>query len=301
MTKESYFLARLVIGSRDEIEIEKSEYDNLLRARRVLSEFTSLDEKFFAICENYRDIEEFIFKSALEDAVFGKGSVPDLYGVGAQFGRRIGSFLSSVRLFFDVIGTHVYEISHDIKLKDGAKIKKSKCYDDNFNYRVMEEIRNHSQHRAFPVHLTTFSRKRDGELDDILFSLDFYLDIYQLFDDKFKKSVRNELEALPGKFNLKRGVRSYFEEICKIHKEVKAELDPFQLNAVNAIEDARLKWSSVFEDNFFTGVAACLLKDGKLVKEFKKIYISRQLDEYREHLHKRTQNIKSIVNYRYDM
>jgi len=290
-----YYLFRLAIGHDENIEIEESDYISLSKSREVLFEITSLEEKFFAICEHYREIEEFIFKSSLTNMVFGLNSVPEIHSIGAQFGRLTGSFLSSVRLYQDALLSHISAISENTVPQSDMKAHLSEEYDSHLAYRVMEAIRNHAQHRAFPVHSTKFGGKWNKEFTEMSFYSEFFFEVSRIEDDpKFKKSIKTELMDIAGNFDLKLGVRNYFGCICRIHRQAQDLVKPFQEKAVQAFTEARTKWASAHSDNEFLAVAACKLHDGILVDGYKKVHISPQIEEYRESLSKKTRHMQNM-------
>ncbi|MDI7920712.1 hypothetical protein [Ferirhizobium litorale] len=289
-----FYILRLALGHNAEIAISHEEYSALKKSRAILREISSLEEKFFSVCEHYQEVEEYIFSSTLRHMIFTFERAADIHSIGAGFGRRTASFLSSVRLYQDTLITHIGEISESTIPKQAISRRLSKEYDDNLAYRVMEALRNHSQHRAFPVHSSKYNRKWNENRTEMTFSSMFYFEVSRIEGDKkFKKGVKDELASLDIAFDLKDGVRRYFASICRIHSAAREEFEKFRAAAVNCVTAAQEKWASAHDDDF-TGVAACAVRNGVLVKGHKVVYIGPEQDEYRVSLEKRTRGILNM-------
>ncbi|MDO8877514.1 MAG: hypothetical protein Q8M24_03320 [Pseudolabrys sp.] len=218
MEKSRYLICRLALNAPEELPITKSQYESLLTSRNCLTELASLEEKFFAVSESYREVEKVIFDITINDLLYSSVQVPEIYASGALFGRQVASFMSVVRLYLDTIATHAREITCD-KI-DAAAIKAllSERYDHSFYYRVMEAIRNHAQHRAFPVHSASYGGGWDKERTENTYRAESFFEANRVIDDnKFKPKIRKEIEMAGGKVDLKACVRQYFSDLCEIH------------------------------------------------------------------------------------
>jgi hypothetical protein len=175
------------------------------------------------------------------------------------------------------------------------KVKLSEEYDGQLSYRVMEAIRNHAQHRAFPVHSTRFGATWDKDRTELLFYSEFFFEVSLIEDDpKFKKSIKKELIEIGEKFDLKLGVRNYFGSICRIHKHAQELVKKFKVEADEDLTAARKKWTEKHSDLEFLAVAACKLHEGILVDGYKKVYLNPQMEEYRESLEKKTSHMQNM-------
>jgi len=290
-----FVICRLAIGHPETIEITEAAYNDVSRSRSILSDVTSMEEKFFAICEHYREVEQFVLSNSLNNMIFRPSSAANVRIIGAQFGRLTSSFLSSVRLYGDSVYTHLRDISGGKILKDDVVAKFSEEYDQSLSYRVLEAIRNHAQHRAFPVHSAKYNSKWTNEFSQINFTSDFYFEIEKVANDKkFKKTVKDELILIDAPFDLKKGVREYFASICRIHEELRSMIAAYRADSIACLEKTRKIWSQLIGKEDYALVAACNMSNGILNKNFKKVYIDSQLDEYRQELERKTSGLANM-------
>jgi hypothetical protein len=290
-----YALIRLAIGSQESIDITQADFDELAKARNALSEVMSFEEKFFAICENYRSLEEFVLSTSLSDMIFRRTEVPEIHSIGATFSRLTLALLASVRLYFDSLTTHSAKLSDGAVSAETVKSILAAKYDSSQPFRFMEAIRNYAQHRAFPVHTTTLNSRLSDDLSIASYSTNFYFEIALIStDDKFKKSIRNELESLGKPIDLKDCIRSYFSSVCEIHDDVRTIYERHQAVYEAVIEKWQQAWASSFPTVSLLGVAACQLTDGLRQKDDPKVHISPQIDAYRKFLRGRTMHLKNM-------
>lgn len=297
--KHGYVIAHLALGGHQSIDTTKEQYEGLLSADVTRTRVTSLEEKLFAICEHYREIEEFIFSATLNHMIYGFTDVPKIHSVSTQFARLMGSFLSAVRLYLDSVVTDTKALTNGDVDKSEVKAIISSMYDSSFCYRVMEAIRNHSQHRAFPVHSASYPNNWDKGFTTMSCGSEFYFETSEVNDDKqFNKAVKKEIEEHGGKVDLKLCVRTYFGCICDIHAGIRILIKPYREAALGKFSQARKSWNSAFDDNKFSAVAACRFEGGLLDKEFKKVHLDTQIDEYRESLELRTAHLQNMSKRR---
>jgi hypothetical protein len=91
----------------------------------------------------------------------------------------------------------------------------------------MEALRNHVQHRGFPIHGCHYNAKQIGDISrgQRLYTLTPYIDLKKLEDDgKFKSSVREEMKNLGDKIDIKPLVRGYIASIGNIQDKVREVL-----------------------------------------------------------------------------
>jgi hypothetical protein len=291
---QSFVLTRFALGKHETILLTKEQYDQIALSRETISEITVFEEKFFAICELFREIEKFTFETSLRNMVYLAPSTNDFYLARAIFGSKLASLLSAVRLYNESIFFHAEMISNGVLTKEDIKAVSSTRYDNSFPYRMMEALRNYSQHSSLPVHSSRFGGSWDNEMKWLTFSTDFYLDVDELIGDKkFKSEIKNEFEAAGGKFDLKNGARSYFSSVCEMHTEFRSRFNPFLVKSDSVMKHWQDEWLKVDKDNSLVGVVACALIGELIDKKLEKVFIKTHTDEYRDTLEKRT---GAIVN-----
>lgn len=156
--------------------------------------------------------------------------------------RRILNLLSASRLYLDQSKHHLRSIygsdsSQELLLKE----EKSKQYDKLLGYRMMEALRNHVQHRGYPIHSITYSSKKVG--DYVLHTVIPQVQLQVLLDDKkFKRSVLSEMKDLGEKININRYIREFMEGLATIQSKVRDILAEDLINWETLLNDIEIKF-----------------------------------------------------------
>ena len=217
------------IGFSDSVPISEAEFDAIRAAKQRLMFGVGIEEKIDLVLENYAELERSLIDMALEHSIF-PGKINALLDGGTHLvNRRIANFLTTARLYLD-------QLAHDLskihgKASDTYKnFKKSTNveYDSVLGYRVMEELRNHVQHRSLPTHGISFPMTRDESTDpaQLRFGVVPSVDVAELADDPdFKNAVLKQLAACADKngfCNLIPFIREYAESLGRIHEQVRS-------------------------------------------------------------------------------
>ena len=136
--------------------------------------------------------------------------------------RRLLNLLSSTRGYIDQMS----RIAGNLEAKTskstiGIKTKFSERYDLSLGYRVMEALRNYTQHCGLPIDFLTYHSKRVAGNDRT--QLRFYVAIHAsrselAKDGKFKKKVLKELESHGDSIDLKLMLRDYVADLAVVHE-----------------------------------------------------------------------------------
>jgi hypothetical protein len=148
--------------------------------------------------------------------------------------RRIVNLLSACRMYLDQCAHHINNIYG--KNSDNANLlkqEKASQYDQYFGYRVMEALRNYTQHRGYPIHSMSFSREwldfhNEGN-SRLLYTVIPLISVSELVDDGgFKQTVLNEMLSIKNKdgIDIRPLIREYIEGIGKIHEKVRESIRP---------------------------------------------------------------------------
>lgn len=237
-----------------------------------------------------------IFDITINDLLYSNPPVPELHSSGALFGRQVGSFTSVVRLYLDTIKTHAREITGG-KL-DEAEVQAvlSERYDRSFYYRAMVAIRNHAQHRAFPVHSASYGGSWNADRTENTYRADFFFDVKKIkHDSKFKAATAEEIEAVGGKIDLEACVRHYFADLCDIHAELRKLFAPSKVDAEANITFWRDRWRKESGSAALTGVGAFKFNAEGLDGDADRAYIDPQVDEYRLSLEAKTAGLTNMA------
>jgi hypothetical protein len=217
-----YRLRRPVTVGRQFREISKDDFNEWRSTQKKLLAVFNIEVTFDLLIENYAEFERDLLSLGLRIALFGERGEPlETY---REVNRRVANLLSSARLYLDQIPQELNTI-HGKKSKQADSFKEctSRQYDSSLAYRVMEALRNHSQHFGFPVHAAAHSLAWENTNADsrLRAGLDLFVSVQNVKENrKFNKKVLDELAAVAekGHVNLTRLVREYVEKLCEVHK-----------------------------------------------------------------------------------
>jgi len=263
MTAEGkYCLAQNIISSDAEMEIDESDYEEIRTCVKIINKEREILELFSYVCNTYKEMEIYTFKMSLDALVsgfmYGRDKVPNDMCV---FSQLVSNYLSSVRMYLDTLPPFVEFLSSKSLDKESVGKIKSKYYDQSYAYRVMEALRNYTQHRGFIVQKSSTRAKWDDSWEKLAYSVRFTLhadDVKE--DEKFKKSVLQEIEKNGGEIDLNVISREYFDCLCKITKDIRGITTKIVDSKILTINDYVSKWES--NNTETTGLVACKIKDG---------------------------------------
>jgi hypothetical protein len=221
-------LEQRIINPHAEVDITDAEFNALKASRKVLSDALGFEQRYELLLGNYLEFEVGATRLSLE-AVSGMDYRTYLPGAKA--------LLEGNRLLMNVMTasrTYIDQVKHDFKgveLEPGfgaaACELLSVQFDASFDYRFMEALRNHAQHRGMPAH-------GYSSAEGLHNALTFRSMKRELIDaGDFKKSVLNEM---PEQVDLRQGARRYVECLSAVHVALRALVLPFIERARRDIE-----------------------------------------------------------------
>jgi len=148
-----YVLRKADLSDELEIEISKESYAAYKESRTILSNCLAIEENYEVLILTYLDLERQIFDATASHMVRGFIDPLDAFDVRLALNIRLMSLLTSAQLYTDQFCHQVRECVP--RLSDAETLAKSflsKEYDENPEYRFMEEFRNHVQHCDLPIH-----------------------------------------------------------------------------------------------------------------------------------------------------
>ncbi len=222
-------ITRIALGFPGFIEIDRAEYELVKVARTNLLELLLLEETFDILIENFQEYEAELLSIASRDMIFGFTDDISSSNERIIVSRRIVNLLSACTMYLDQSLHHLTTIySKDSEKVKIAISKTNYYYDNNFGYRVMEALRNHAQHRGFPIHSIMFSGEwLDAEDEDrsrLHHTVIPRISVSALeLDGKFKQAVLKEMQHAQGKHGLdvRPLIREYVECISLFHEHIR--------------------------------------------------------------------------------
>jgi len=208
------------------IEISEQEFKEVRRAKRNLLRVVWIEDKFDLLLENYREYEIELLDLALYQMTFGDFSWTSFRFDALRVSRRLQNLLSACRLYLDQIKHDVGELEMPgLYILDRLKKKCSEEFNSKLGYRVMESLRNYTQHRSLPIHHMSYPQgwEPKDSPSSLVFRVIPSLSIAELrADPKVKPSVIKELKSSGKYFPVTPLIREYVEGLGAVHQEFRS-------------------------------------------------------------------------------
>jgi hypothetical protein len=293
-----YVLCRYAMGHRGEIEITKGEYQALAADIRTLVEVCDAEEKFNAFIDNYFELERGLLEESLRAMLYQNHSADNLLSPKNTINRRIINLLTSVKLYLDSYPQHAKRLLAGDALEN-VKRAPSRAYESSLAYKVMEALRNYSQHEAFPIHGWTVNHWLDDSVEPNVHwaSVNPSLDFDCLAKaDSFKRSVLKELQAVGGTLALKPFIREYIERLGTVHAEFRTATKAFTAEALGRLKAAVDRFVAAYPGKSISIVALPVDKRG--IKAGEPVYLTATVVEYLPHLQARVEPLTNFSRRR---
>jgi hypothetical protein len=261
-TNESTFgLGRAVLGSKAFLQISAEDYSSLLSAKAFVSETLAFEEKYDLLVSNFLELEKTLNELAADHMVRSDYSYQSLNDCRVLINQRVQNLLGACRLYLDHGAHHVSSMDSAVpNLAKEFDALRRKQYDDHAAYRIAEALRNHSQHRGFPIGKLSsgggWIQRPDG--DDILrHRVQIHIDVDELRDGKTKASVLKDIENLGPNADARPVLREYVARLSALHQLIRLKLQEALAAQESAIETAIDRFKNTFpEEDSIIGLAA---------------------------------------------
>ena len=237
-------LMQWVLGDKHFLEMPQGTIGTLQAAMKDLREVVDIEQKFDILYSNFIELEQEIAAVTIRDAYRNFENVTDLFDFKQVITRRVGNLLSSARLYVDQIKHHLSALYP----ADGTKKAEVESYfhheyDALLGYRVMEALRNYSQHRGLPVHGMSHGGKwvDDGlPTKRIEYNTALTISLKELETDaSIKPKIMAELKVIGENVDLKPLIREYMEGLANVHMKIRLLLEPRVTQAETLIIETR--------------------------------------------------------------
>ena len=285
-----YRLAILTLDNWPFVEISSGEFEEIKDAKTKLTIALELEEKFELLVDNYAEFERTLLDLTLTNMIRQEWVWTSFMNQRQLVNRRIANFLMSARLYTD-------QAKQDIATMYGAESQAAddlnKAFDresdESLGYRVMKEIRNHTQHRALPVGELSYpgTHQQDGK-SGVRFGIQLQLDVDELRNDpRFNRRLLAEVEQNDAARDLTHMTRQYMESLSRVHESVRglteAGVAVWTAKIDDVVETARTKIGHTL------GLAAVRQEDEGLTE---KVYVFSDLAKRARGMRVRYPNLK---------
>lgn len=216
-----YAVTSNIIGSSRQVAISQSDFEEAERSYHLLQLAVAAEERFDTIARNFIDFESSMLESVLETSLVGFGAGMEQMGVRRLLNRRMSNFLSATRAYIDHLRHSAKELFDQDYRSDEVLASFAYHYDQTLGYRVLEALRNYSQHCGLPIHSVRYSTKvlHEKAGAPMKRTISPMLDVGRLKSDgQFKASVLKEIETHGQQINLKSLTREYIACLAEVHE-----------------------------------------------------------------------------------
>jgi len=256
-----FIVHQAIIGSAPQLEISEDDFIQLRRARKILSGALSIEENYDILVSNFLSLEVQLLSISATDFVRKTRTYSEIFNTKSTLNVVLVNLLTAARLYLDHLPQRFAECLPDEKsAKCILKKRASQEYDDHFEYRFMEQLRNYMQHKGVPVHEFGTGYHWDSiekQLQEITTS--FFAKKSFLEQDKdFKKAI---LDEMPDKINLAYACRCYVESLSAIHQFSRDEISESVKTSRKLIEDYHRRYAELSSDGKLVFLTASRLGD----------------------------------------
>lgn len=286
-----HIIHKAVLASVPEVEVSAEEYSLLGRARGVLSSALAIEEKYEILVTNFLTLETQLLQIAATNTVRNTLSYSEFFETRSALNICVVNLLTAARLYLDQLPQDVADcIPKSLDAANLVKTRRSKEYDEHFEYRFMEALRNHVQHRGIPIHFIKQDAHWTSFGDDG--RMEFTVDIaaqrrYLAEDDKFKKTI---LDEVTGDVDLKAACRSYVESLSAINEFARDLVAESTKSARARLEAAHKRYAEVYSESLI-GLTASAIDEGR---EISSVPLLIDWDDVRLDLQKRNTQLINL-------
>jgi len=265
--------------------IDESYFAEVADGKMNLQKIVAIENNFRVLMENYIEFEKAIACFAVEGMVRERYAISEGPETHNDSNRLLLNALSTIRFYFDCSDKYLLTFENVVPgLRDNFRIARNQQYDSRFGYRVMEALRNYSQHNGLPVHELYLRSDAVTREEPRIWRYRAVpiLNMSKICqDNNFKAAIRNELKRLGMSFPIMPLMREYIAGICEIQKWARISLAPLAAKYSEVIASAIASSSDKIGDKC---EALLLIKKDDEIDEYERVDISNRLSQRHQEL-----------------
>lgn len=246
---------------------------------------------------NHLELEKSLNDLAAEHMIHHDYDYHSLNDCRVLINQRVQNLLGACRLYLDH-GAHHTGIMESVvpNLSREFDALRRKQYDESASYRISEALRNHSQHRGFPIKTLTSGGgwvERPGADEVLLHRVAVHIDVESLQEGgKTKAAVLLDLNDLGPKGDARPVLREYVARLSTLHDTTRKKLQDALAAREALIEAAIARYKTAFPDERSVSGFAAVQRDpeGRWIDQ---TALFMDLIERRRHFLRRN---RSLVN-----
>jgi len=220
-----YGITRLAAGQHPFVPISQEEFTRIKKAKACYLVALGIEEKLDLLLENYIEFEEGLLSLSLRRGIFRDLDWDGLMDDIQVTNRRLANLLMSVRLYTDQVKRNAAALfgrngQTTVAILEALAEQRRTC----FGFRMLEELRDHIQHRDLPVRHLTYLMGPSGKETSRTFRhrIRPALQVAALKEDpQFDRAVLRTLEEKGTTVALTPFVREGIEAVCRIHERLR--------------------------------------------------------------------------------
>jgi hypothetical protein len=286
---DKYLIKNEVLFDCPEIEIEKSNYEDIKLACEILKRSLIIEERYEIFLRNFVEIEKELLSISLSTMVGSEQSYSTASNYRIILNQRCINFFSSSRSYLD------QSIKNDLAVllgQDKDKLYKKIVYNlkkTNDVFEFIEELRNHVQHYGLPVHDYSTPVHWDREFKNCSFSSHFCVEKKKMANDT-KMSKTRMFNVMPEKINILETIREYVNIISGIHDHIRGLLRCKVADSRHLIESIMKSYAQEYTEKI-SGLKVAHINDEK---EIESVPLFLKWDDVRRKLEKKNYRINNM-------
>lgn len=238
MSAGEFSVRRWAIGAGQRLNLDTKEKDALINAFDIVRSAVANEEEYEVTFKNFLALETYLADLTLKHSYVSPEEMTDYFDMSLEAGRHFMNLLSSAKRYIDRVISRVEKIAGSEISTDFKEFIRNR-YDESFAYRLMNALRNYSQHREIPISgLSYNSRVTDVGSDDTLLEDCISININPVklkADKKFKSSVASELPD-DDSLDIRFLIRQFVEDLGVIQLECR-ELTSSEISSAVSLVD----------------------------------------------------------------
>ncbi len=223
-----YEITRRVLGCNTRVPIERADFESIRDASHSLLTLLEIEGDYDILLGNYIDLEKTVLSLAVDSFTNTRQERAQFDRDHRLVNRMIANLLASARAFIDHVKHYVSSIPGSTTAEVDTIYRLFNTeYERSLSYRVIEALRNYTQHCGLPTQSIRYGLRWTGpdETKDekLVCNVSPSLLVrYLRSDPQFKKTVLEELESSIGDdVPLLPLVREYVSGLSSINAEVR--------------------------------------------------------------------------------
>jgi hypothetical protein len=270
-------------GHSQTIPITRNEYADLKRAKDSYVWLVRVEENFDAVMENHAELEQTILSFGVRYLAFSSEDDDRIHEIRRTLSRRLLHVLATARLYRNALAKHGKALLKPDSRYGDLESALRDSSNHPMSFRVVEALRNYSQHNELPISGMNLSSAWENEDKKVRLKERSAYTILPKIDARavakerdLPPDVRDALQKLGDRADMMGHIREYVEHLGSINdlfrKLVKNPEDAF----IKTLQGAIARYKSLLgpADRLFAVVARNSDEPGVEIQIFDKLFDS---------------------------